>query len=258
MKLFGELTLKSAIRITSITALAATIALGTGISSASAQSRKYRDVYGNGRNVNTNRNDIQRQAISNGYSEGFEEGTRARRDRRGSDFRRSSPYKSARGGYNRSWNAERDYQSWFRQGFERGFNDAFNGRGRNNGYGNANGGYYGNNGGYNNGNYNGGGYGYGGNYGYDNGRGDLSQNEVAQRGLQNGYYAGIQRGRYDAQQRNQQNPQGHGAYQFAFDGYDREWGSAQTYQQSYRNGFLRGYQEGYGQRGGGYSTYRRR
>ena len=96
MKLFGELTLKTAVRITSVSALAAAIALGVGISPASAQSRKYRDVnpYGNGRTVNTNRNEIQRQAMINGYTEGFEEGTRARRDRRNSDFRRTSPYRN--------------------------------------------------------------------------------------------------------------------------------------------------------------------
>jgi len=252
MKLFGELTLKQAARIASVTALAATIALGAGLVTATAQPRKYRDVYGNGRGASSNRGDLQRIAMSNGYSAGFQEGLRARSDRRHSDFRRSSPYKSARGGYNRGWNIERDYQSWFRQGFERGFNDAFYGRSNNGGYGNS-GGYYGNSGGYYG---NGGGY-YGGGYGYDNGRGDLSQQEVAQRGAQSGYYAGLQRGQYDAYQRNSPNPQGHGAYQFGFDGYDREWGSASTYQQSYRSAFVRGYQEGYGRRGG-YGSYGRR
>lgn len=269
MKLFGEVTLKSAVRITSISALAAVIALGAGLTSASAQSsRKYGDVYGNGRNgrnVNANQGDLQRHAISNGYSEGFEEGTRARRDRRNSDFRRTSPYKSARSGYNKGWNQERNYQSWYRQGFEKGFNDSFYGRARNRGYDRGNNVYYGNNGSYsNNGGYNnnGGGYSgnnggyyggnnggyYGGGYGYDNSRGDLSPQEVAQRASQSGYYAGVQRGQFDAQQRNQPNPQGHGAYQFGYDGYDREWGSASTYQQAYRSSFVRGYQEGYGRR----------
>jgi hypothetical protein len=281
MKFFGDITLKTVVRITSVSALAAVIALGVGLSPASAQSaRKYRDVnpYGNGRGVNTNRNDIQRLAISRGYGEGFEEGTRARRDRRNSDFRRTSPYRNGKSGYNRSWNSERDYQNWYRQGFEKGFNDAFYGRARNRGYDRNNGGYNGGNGGYygNNGSYNGGNGGYygnnggyngnnggyygnnGGYNGYSNDRGDLSPQEVAQRAGQTGYYAGYQRGQYDAQQRNQSNPQGHGAFQFGYDGYDREWGSAQTYQQSYRSAFVRGYQDGYARRGNGYDAYRRR
>ncbi len=278
MKLFGEITLKTAVRITSVSALAAVIGLGAGLAPASAQSsRKYRDVspYGNNRSVNTSRGDLQRLAIINGYSEGYEEGLRARRDRRNSDFRRTSPYRNGKSGYNRSWNSERDYQTWFRQGFEKGFNDAFYGRARNRGYdrGNGgsynggaygnNGGYYGNSGGYygNSGGYyggNGGYYGNSGNYGYSNGRGDLSQQEVAQRAGQNGYYAGYQRGAYDAQQRNRSNPQGHGAYQFGFDGYDREWGSAQTYQQAYRRAFVSGYHDGFARRANGYDSYRRR
>lgn len=277
MKLFGDITLNSVIRITSISALAAVIALGAGLSPASAQSsRKYRDVnpYGNGRGVSSNRNEIQRQAMINGYTEGFEEGSRARRDRRNSDFRRTSPYRNGKSGYNRSWNSERDYQNWYRQGYEKGFNDAFYGRARNRGYDRSNGGGYGNSGGYygnggygnsggsygNGGGYgnNGGYYGSGGGYGYSNNRGDLSPQEVAQRAGQSGYYAGFQRGQYDAQQRNQPNPQGHGAYQFGFDGYDREWGSAQTYQQSYRSAFIAGYQDGYARRGNGYDNYRRR
>ena len=63
-----------------------------------------------------------------------------------------------------------------------------------------------------------------------------------------GYYAGFDRGAYDSQRRNRANPQGHGAYQHGFDGYDPSWGSSSTYQQNYRSAFIAGYQDGYGQR----------
>lgn len=129
---------------------------------------------------------------------------------------------------------------------------------RQNPYNRSNGGYYGGNGGYygNNGGYygNNGGY-YGNNpYGYnypaynDNREGDIDRDEVARRAQQSGYYAGFERGAYDAQRRNRANPQGHGAYQHGFDGYNPEWGSASTYQQYYRSSFVAGYQDGYGRR----------
>ena len=116
---------------------------------------------------------------------------------------------------------------------------------------------YGNSG-YNNYGYSNNPYGYSNAPYYDNREGDLNRNEVAQRASQNGYYAGYQRGAYDAQQRNRPNPQGHGAYQYGFDGFDPSWGSASTYQQYYRQSFIHGYQDGYGQRGYTRESPRRR
>jgi hypothetical protein len=145
-------------------------------------------------------------------------------------------------------------------------NSRYNG-GYYNGYPN-NGGYYNgypNNGGYYNGNPNNGGY-YNGNpnNGYYNGgyygnrRGDLNSREVAERGAYHGYYDGFYRGQYDRNQGvRRPNPQGHGAYQFALNGWERDWGSAQTFQQAYRQSFMRGYQDGYG-RGSYRNSYKRR
>jgi len=109
-------------------------------------------------------------------------------------------------------------------------------------------------------------YGYGnsgygnsgyGNYGYyNNGRGSLSSGDVAERARRSGYYAGVQRGQYDAAQGNRPNPQGHGAFQFGFDGFDPDWGSASVYQQSYRQAFIQGYNEGFSR--SGYGGYGRR
>jgi hypothetical protein len=120
-------------------------------------------------------------------------------------------------------------------------------------YGN-NGGYYGNSGGYygNNGGYYGNSGGYYGNSDpryYSNREGDKDRDDVARAASQNGYYAGFERGQYDAQNRNRPNPQGHGAFQFGYDGFDPSWGSASTYQQYYRQYFVQGYQDGYNSRG---------
>jgi hypothetical protein len=44
------------------------------------------------------------------------------------------------------------------------------------------------------------------------------------------------------------NPQGHGAYEFALNGWEEDWGNAGSYQQTYRRYFMEGYQDGYGNR----------
>jgi hypothetical protein len=115
-------------------------------------------------------------------------------------------------------------------------------------YGNSypNGGYYGNS--YPNGGYYGNGYPYGNSGYYDNREGDKDREDVARAAAQNGYYAGFERGQYDAQRGNRANPQGHGAFQFGFDGFDPSWGSAQTYQQTYRQYFIQGYNDAYSRR----------
>lgn len=90
-------------------------------------------------------------------------------------------------------------------------------------------------------------------YTIDNRRGDLEPREVAERAQQSGYQQGRQDGEYDAGTRNfRPNPQGHGAYQFALDGWDPNWGSGVVYQRAYRQAYLRGYNESvsYNRRGG--------
>ncbi len=113
-----------------------------------------------------------------------------------------------------------------------GYNNSYPNYGYNNSYPN-----YGYNSGYPN-------YGY-----YNNGKGKEDRDDVARSAARNGYNAGFQRGQYDASQRNRPVPQGHGAYQFGYDGFDPSWGWASTYQQTYRQYFLRGYQDGYNRRG---------
>ena len=219
-----------AIRAASVGVLA--VALGAGLSLAPAQAQ-----YGSYRDRGVSRADLQRIALLNGYADGYEHGVMDRRYRRSSNYRDRNEYRRATGGYESRWGYAREYQNWFRQAYARGYMDGFNGRTRNRDYDRGRYPSYGGYPGYNNG------HPY-----YGNGRGDLSPQEVAERASRNGYYAGFQRGQYDAQRRARANPQGHGAYQFAFDGYDREWGSASTYQQYYRRYFVEGYNDAYGRR----------
>lgn len=249
----------SAKRVGAAVALAAAMTVGAGFTTTAdaqtyrIQGRDYIVVQGN------QRGDLRQIAATNGYYEGFERGQRDRQQRRGFNYRDDAIYRQATTGFQGRWGRNNDYRTYFRQGFVQGYSDGYYSRQRNRNYDRArvwnnqvydyrNSPYdpYYNYPSY--GNYSGGGVPY-----YNNERGDESPQEVAQRGAQNGYYAGFQRGAYDAQQRNRANPQGHGAYQFGFDGFDPEWGSAAVYQSNYRNGFLQGYQDGYNRR-----TYNRR
>jgi hypothetical protein len=246
---------RSAKRIGAAVTLAATMVVGAGFATtADAQTyringRDYIVVQGN------QRGDIRQVAAANGYSAGFERGERDRRSRQGFNFRNDTAYQRATAGYQNSWGRLNDYRTYFRQGYVQGYNDGYNNRARSRNFDRAR---VWNNRVYDYRNspydpyYNFPSYGNfpSGSYQpyYSNERGDESPREVAQRGAQNGYYAGFQRGQYDAAQRLKANPQGHGAYQFGFDGFDPEWGSAATYQSNYRNAFVQGYHDGYSRR----------
>jgi hypothetical protein len=269
MNTLGDYSYRSIIRFASVAALAVATLVGTGFvapTTASAQARVYQDNRDDRsqnrnwryqQNRQFNRNDVQRIALVNGYSEGYEEGLEDRRSRRQAGYSQKDLYRSGISGYEGSWRLEREYQQWFRQGFQRGYQDGYYSRARNRTYernrypnyyifGSTQGGQppYGQ-------------YpGYGGQPNYDNREGDKDPEDVARAGAQNGYNAGFERGQYDGQRRNKANPQGHGAYQYALDGFNPEWGSASLYQQYYRSYFIQGYNDGPGRRNRSY-TYRR-
>lgn len=240
MAKFGEYAYRSIARITGAAVLAAALIAGIGITPAQAATTiqiGFRDNHSNGR---FNRSDILRFAAANGYADGFERGLQDRRDRRRYNYR-DQRYDRGLDGFDRRWSSnQRDYQQAYRKGFVKGYQDAFNGRNRDRAY------YRDRDRWYRNGQYQYDDY-YQNTY-YNNERGDLSPNEVAERAARSGYQAGFERGQYDARQRNRANPQGHGAFQFGFDGFDPEWGSAATYQQYYRAYFIRGYEDGYNRR----------
>jgi hypothetical protein len=237
-------------------ALAATVVAGVGLSTANADDGRGPHDNGNHNDWSKNKKRDKRDKNEKGRVRAITQNS----DRYATTYntpvtpldkrhrsRRSAPsYNDGRynGGY---------YNGYPNNGYNNGrYNNGRYNNGRYYGYP-SNGGYYNGypNNGYYNGGYNNGGY-------YDNRRGDLDAREVAERGSYYGYYDGFYRGQYDRQQGvRRPNPQGHGAYQFALNGWERDWGSANTFQQYYRQSFMRGYQDGYGQ--GSYrNQYKRR
>jgi flagellar biosynthesis/type III secretory pathway protein FliH len=86
-------------------------------------------VYRNGSWYNTDRRgaDLLRNAVQEGYRQGFQAGVTDRRNRRGLNWGGSNVYRSGTFG----WQSHVDrgqYQHYFQQGFQRGYQDGFNNR----------------------------------------------------------------------------------------------------------------------------------
>jgi hypothetical protein len=74
-----------------------------------------------------------------------------------------------------------------------------------------------------------------------------SSRSLVQQAQQFGFNDGFRRGQYDRQNGTRRpNPQGHGAYQFGLNGWERDWGNSSAYRQSYRQSFLEGYWRAFG------------
>ena len=69
-----------------------------------------------------------RQAINNGYAEGYEAGQADRQDRWASDYRNSYAYQDANYGYSGYYVNQADYNYYFREGFNRGYQDGYSSR----------------------------------------------------------------------------------------------------------------------------------
>jgi flagellar biosynthesis/type III secretory pathway protein FliH len=72
--------------------------------------------------------DLLRQAVNNGYQEGFRAGQADRQDRWRSNYRDSYAYQDANYGYSGYYVAQDDYNYYFREGFRRGYEDGYNSR----------------------------------------------------------------------------------------------------------------------------------
>ena len=72
--------------------------------------------------------DLLRQAVNNGYQEGFRAGAADRQDRWRSNYRDSYAYQDANYGYNGYYVDRDDYNYYFREGFRRGYEDGYNSR----------------------------------------------------------------------------------------------------------------------------------
>ena len=86
----------------------------------------YRYSYG-GNWYNTNRYgaDLLRQAVRDGYQEGYYAGRADRLDRWRFDFRNNYGYVDGSFGYNGYYVSRNDYRYYFQQGFERGYRDGY-------------------------------------------------------------------------------------------------------------------------------------
>jgi flagellar biosynthesis/type III secretory pathway protein FliH len=92
------------------------------------QNNRYR-VYRKGQYYNTDNRgaELLRQAVRNGYEQGFKAGQTDRRSRRGGRWNNNSMYRSGNYGY-QSYVDSSQYQYYFRQGFEKGYQDGYNSR----------------------------------------------------------------------------------------------------------------------------------
>jgi hypothetical protein len=72
--------------------------------------------------------DLLRQAVNNGYQEGFRTGEADRQDRWHSDYGDSYAYRDANYGYSGYYLAQDDYNYYFREGFQRGYEDGYSSR----------------------------------------------------------------------------------------------------------------------------------
>jgi len=69
--------------------------------------------------------DIMRQAVNNGYQQGFKAGRADRRDHWSSNYQQSYGYQDANFGYSGNYLQQSDYNYYFREGFRRGYEDGF-------------------------------------------------------------------------------------------------------------------------------------
>ncbi len=82
---------------------------------------------------------VLREAVNNGYQEGFLAGQADRQDRWRFNYQGSYAYQDANYGYGGYYVSQGDYNYYFRQGFQRGYEDGYYGRYQ---YGSYSGGKY--------------------------------------------------------------------------------------------------------------------
>ncbi len=104
---------------------------GQGYYNGNANANTNRDgryrVYRNGAYYNTNGRGVEllRQAVNEGYRQGFDAGRNDRNTRRRGDWSSSSVYRTGTSGYQTDVDRSQ-YQYYFRQGFQRGYQDGSN------------------------------------------------------------------------------------------------------------------------------------
>jgi hypothetical protein len=69
--------------------------------------------------------DMLRQAVNDGYEQGWKAGRADRADRWPSNYQKSYAYQDANYGYNGAYIPQSDYNYYFREGFRRGYEDGY-------------------------------------------------------------------------------------------------------------------------------------
>jgi hypothetical protein len=72
--------------------------------------------------------DQLRQAVDNGYEQGFRAGQADQQDRWNANYKGSYAYQDANYGYSGYYVSQADYNYYFREGFRRGYEDGYNSR----------------------------------------------------------------------------------------------------------------------------------
>jgi hypothetical protein len=85
-------------------------------------------IRGNTRRTNQYGADVLRQAVREGYRQGFRAGQADREDRRRPSYQASFGYRDANFGYEGRYVDQSDYNYYFREGFRRGYDDGYNSR----------------------------------------------------------------------------------------------------------------------------------
>ncbi len=69
--------------------------------------------------------DVMRQAVNNGYQQGWKAGRADRSDRWPSSYQKSYAYEDANYGFGGKYLPQSDYNYYFREGFQRGYEDGY-------------------------------------------------------------------------------------------------------------------------------------
>jgi hypothetical protein len=164
--------------------------------------------------------DAQRAGYENGYRNGLKRGEQAARDGRALDIERERDYRSADGGYNRSYGDRNRYRDSYRGGFAQGYREGYTQRGARSTFPNN-----------------------GRNNGWDYGRGYGGNANFGAR--QNGVSDGYKKGLDDLNERKYPDVNRQKWYRNGDHDYDSRYGSKDTYRVEYRRGFEEGYNRAY-------------
>lgn len=158
------------------------------------------------------------RAYRNGYDEGRSQGERDARDGRSFDYRRHREYNTATSGYG-GYGNRNEYRDVFRQGFEAGYDDGYRRYARSFPQ-----------------------YPSGPRvYGDRDRDGAIFRSPAASQGYQDGF----NEGRKDGRDGKRFEPTRESRYRSGDHGYEREYGSKDTYKREYRVAFEDGYDRGY-------------